>query len=173
MLISKCLRKGNSTGCSGNRSDKMRNRADTWRWSNVPVPEAHVAGLVVGAAFHTFTPRQLTLNLQFLWIAGWMLNAAAILLGAWAVMAVGDSDIENPSDLVTTGPFAFSRNPMYVAWTALFVGIAFVVNTVWLFILLPLVMVATHITVRREERSLESTFGSDYREYKDEVRRYL
>ena len=62
---------------------------------------------------------------------------------------------------------------MYVAWTALYVGITFVVNSVWLLVLLPPVMVATHITVRREECSVEETFGDDYRDYKNDVRRYL
>lgn len=151
----------------------MVNRADIWRWRNVPVPETHVAGLVVGVGLHAFMPRHATPNLQSLWIAGWTLIGAGVLLGGWAVQTAGNVDIESPSELVTTGPFAYSRNPMYVAWTALYVGIAFIVNTVWLFLLLPFVMVATHIIVRREERSLESKFGDDYREYKNEVRRYL
>lgn len=151
----------------------MMNRTDTWQWGNVPIPEAHVAGLVVGAALHWFIPKQVTTNLQPLWIAGLTLIGVGILLGAWAVWAAGNMDIERPSELVTTGPFAYSRNPMYVAWTALYVGIAFTVNTVWLFILLPIVLLVTHITVRREERSLESEFGDHYRDYKNDVRRYL
>jgi protein-S-isoprenylcysteine O-methyltransferase Ste14 len=151
----------------------MRSRAVIWRWRNVPIPEAHVAGLVVGAALHAFVPKQFTANLQPLWIAGWTLIGAGILLGAWAVRTVRDIHIESPSELVTTGPFAYSRNPMYVAWTALYVGITFVVNTVWLFVLLPVVLVVTHVTVRREERSLESAFGDDYCDYKEDVRRYL
>jgi protein-S-isoprenylcysteine O-methyltransferase Ste14 len=101
------------------------------------------------------------------------LIGAGILLGAWAVRAAGNVDVESPSELVTTGPFAFSRNPMYVAWMALYVGIALVVNTVWLFVLLPVVLVVTHVTVQREEHSLESAFGDEYRDYKDDVRRYL
>jgi protein-S-isoprenylcysteine O-methyltransferase Ste14 len=151
----------------------MKNRADMWRWRNVPVPEAHVAGIVVGAALHAFVPRHVSSTLQPLRIAGWTLITGGILLGTWAVRAAGNTDIENPSELVTIGPFAYSRNPMYVAWTALYVGIAFIINTVWLFILLPIVMVVTHITVRREERSLESAFGDDYRDYENDVRRYL
>jgi protein-S-isoprenylcysteine O-methyltransferase Ste14 len=151
----------------------MRDDADTWRWGNVPVPEAHVLGLLVGAALHAVRPRQITQNRQPLSIAGWISISAGILFVAWAVSAVRNIDIERPTELVTTGPFAFSRNPMYVAWTALYVGITFVVNTVWLIMLLPLVMVATHITVRREERSMEETFGDDYHDYKNDVRRYL
>ena len=151
----------------------MTNRADRWRWRNVPVPEAHVAGLVVGAVLHAFVPRHVTPDLQPLWVAGWALTGAGILLAVWAVRAAGNEDVENPSELVTTGPFAYSRNPMYVAWTALYVGGALVLDTVWPFVLLPVVLVATHIIVRREERSLESAFGDAYRAYRNDVRRYL
>lgn len=151
----------------------MRNWACVWRWRNVPVPEAHIAGLVVGAALHAFMAKQAGTMLQPLRVVGWTLIGAGILLGAWAVRAVGNLDIETPTGLVTTGPFAYSRNPMYVAWTALYVGIAFIINTVWLFIILPIVMLATHIIVQREEHTLESEFGDDYRDYRNNVRRYL
>lgn len=165
--------RGDSTGNTGNWRGKRRNRADTYRWRNVPVPEAHVAGLVVGLALHAFRPRRVTLTRQPSSIAGWSLIGVGVLLGAWAVRAAGSVDTKRPSELVTTGPFAYSRNPMYIAWTALYVGVAVVVNTVWVFVLLPLVMAATHITVRREERTLERAFGDDFRDYKNEVRRYL
>lgn len=144
-----------------------------WRWRNVPIPEPHVAGLVVGVALYAFMPRQAFADPQLLRIVGWTSIGAGILLGTWAVRAAGDTDVEDPSELVTSGPFAFSRNPMYVAWTAVYVGVAFVVNSVWLFLLLPIVMAVTHLTIRREERSLERTFGDRYRAYKNDVRRYL
>lgn len=144
-----------------------------WRWRNVPIPEAHVAGLVVGMALQALMPRPALADRQLLWIAGWTSIAAGILLGAWAVRAAGTTDVEDPSELVTSGPFAYSRNPMYVAWTAIYVGVAFLVNSVWLFLLFPIVIVMTHLTIRREERSLERTFGDRYRDYKNDVRRYF
>lgn len=144
-----------------------------WRWRNVPVPEAHVAGLVLGLSLHMFVTPQSFGNLQLLWIVGWTLIAAGILLGAWTVGVAGNTVIENPSELVTSGPFAYSRNPMYVAWTAVYLGIAFLTNSIWLLLLLPIVLVVTHLTVRREERTLERAFGDQYREYKNDVRRYV
>lgn len=151
----------------------MGNTAVGIRWRNVPIPEAHVAGILVGLGLHVFVPRHLIPTLLALWIAGWTLVAAGFLLAAWAVRTAGYVDTEGPSELVTTGPYTYSRNPMYVAWTVLYVGIAFIVNTVWLFVLLPLVMIVTHIIVVREERWLERAFGDAYREYKNDVRRYL
>jgi protein-S-isoprenylcysteine O-methyltransferase Ste14 len=92
---------------------------------------------------------------------------------AWALRAAGVVDLERPNQLVLKGPYAFSRNPMYVGWTLVYVGIALVVNTVWLLLLLPVVLLVTQIVVVREERSLEGRFGSAYRSYKTSARRYV
>jgi protein-S-isoprenylcysteine O-methyltransferase Ste14 len=62
---------------------------------------------------------------------------------------------------------------MYVAWTLIYVGVAFVVNTTWPLVLLPAVLLLTHRTVLREEGDQERRFGAEYRDYKDRVRRYL
>lgn len=165
--------RGDPTEQSGNCRVTMRNGTGGWRWRNVPVPEAHVAGLILGATLQLLFPRHVATNPGPLLIAGLTLIGAGMLLGAWAVRTVGPIPMENPSKLVTTGPFGFSRNPMYVAWTVLYMGIGCVINSVWLFVLLPVVAVATHLAVRREERSLARAFGDDYRDYTDDVRRYL
>ena len=62
---------------------------------------------------------------------------------------------------------------MYVAWTLGYVGVTLVAGTAWALLLLPLVLVVTHVVVLREERSLERRFGDAYRSYKTSVRRYL
>ena len=91
----------------------------------------------------------------------------------WAVRTAGDTDLEAPRALVSSGPYAFSRNPMYVAWTALYVGIALLSNSLWPFALSPAVLGATQDVVRREERSLVRVFGDEYRAYRRDVPRYL
>lgn len=62
---------------------------------------------------------------------------------------------------------------MYVAWTALYVGIASTADVAWPLVLLPVVAVVTHRTVRREERRLAERFEDDYATYCERVRRYL
>jgi protein-S-isoprenylcysteine O-methyltransferase Ste14 len=98
---------------------------------------------------------------------------AGLWLAAWGMRAAGDVDLERPDQLVRSGPYAFSRNPMYIASTLVYVGIAFVANAAWPLLLLPVVLLVTHIVVVREERSLERRFGAAYRSYKTSVRRYL
>lgn len=63
---------------------------------------------------------------------------------------------------------------MYVGWSLTYVGIAFVVNSLWLVILFPLIMVYIHfIEIPKEERLLKQKFSSKYREYQNRVRKYL
>lgn len=143
----------------------------------MPVPEAHVAGLVVGALLQAVWPWRLVPDSggtrTLARAAGGALAGTGLLVAGWAVRAVGDQDVERPAALVSTGPYAYSRNPMYVAWTALYLGVAFLFDAAWLLAALPAVALATHRTVRREERSLARAFGDEYRAYRRDVPRYL
>jgi protein-S-isoprenylcysteine O-methyltransferase Ste14 len=104
---------------------------------------------------------------------GWPLLLAGSWLGAWAVRAAGRVNLERPNQLVDRGPYAFSRNPMYLGWTLGYVGVALVAGTAWPLVLLPVALVVTQVEVLREERSLERRFGDAYRSYRTSVRRYL
>lgn len=76
--------------------------------------------------------------------------------------------------LVTSGPYRFSRNPMYVAITLAYIGSAFIVRMLWPLAALPVVLlVVGRYVIRKEERYLESAFGEDYRRYKKFVRRWI
>ncbi|UTF55172.1 methyltransferase family protein [Natronosalvus rutilus] len=146
-----------------------------WRWANVPVPESHVSGLLAGMVAHALNPVRLLENQRLARSAGWGLTGIGLLIIGWAVRTVGELELNGgkPTALVTTGPYAFSRNPMYVGWTALYLGIALLLNTAWLLVVLPVVLSTVHLVVRREERSLEREFGDVYRAYRRDVRRYL
>jgi protein-S-isoprenylcysteine O-methyltransferase Ste14 len=90
------------------------------------------------------------------------------------VVEAGKIDVEAPTKLLTGGPYSFSRNPMYIGWTLIYLGTALAANSVWMIALLPIVMVFTHVTdVRNEERFLAEKFGNEYLEYQGRVRRYL
>lgn len=148
-------------------------RRRRWRWGNVPIPEPHVFGLVASAALHTCRPWRITERRTVVRAVGWPLVGAGLLCLGWAVRTVSDTNLEEPTALVSGGPYAFSRNPMYVAWTALYAGVALLSNTLWPFVLSPAVLAATHRVVRREERTLARAFGAEYRDYRRDVRRYL
>jgi protein-S-isoprenylcysteine O-methyltransferase Ste14 len=76
--------------------------------------------------------------------------------------------------LVTVGPYRFSRNPMYLGLTLLYVGIALVSNLAWPIVMLPFVLGMLGLAViRREERYLQAEFGAAYDEYCARVRRWI
>jgi len=84
-------------------------------------------------------------------------------------------DVRKPtSAIVTNGPYRFSRNPGYVSLTLLYGGIACLVNSLWvLLMVVPAVTVMHFGVIKREERYLEAKFGDEYREYKTTVRRWV
>lgn len=81
---------------------------------------------------------------------------------------------ETPTALVTTGPYLFTRNPMYLGMTSILLGIALFIGTIPLF-LAPIAFVITinATFIPREEKILENFFGREYLEFKNKVRRWL
>jgi protein-S-isoprenylcysteine O-methyltransferase Ste14 len=76
--------------------------------------------------------------------------------------------------LVTEGPFRYSRNPIYVAWTLLYLGVALLINALWILLLVvPAVLVLRYGVIAREEAYLTRKFGDAYRQYRAQVRRWL
>jgi protein-S-isoprenylcysteine O-methyltransferase Ste14 len=76
--------------------------------------------------------------------------------------------------IVRTGPYRFSRNPIYLAFFALHLGLAILVNSSWLVAtLIATVAIIAVVVVPREERYLTGRFGAEYLEYKASVRRWL
>ncbi|MBO0734896.1 MAG: isoprenylcysteine carboxylmethyltransferase family protein, partial [Methylocapsa sp.] len=111
---------------------------------------------------------------------GGLLLAAGIALGpVWGVrtllMAGTTVRPDKPATrLVTAGPFRFSRNPLYLALTLLYAGIAAMTNSFWaLLLLVPLTVFMSLFVIRREEEHLARIFGEEYRRYKARVRRWL
>ena len=76
--------------------------------------------------------------------------------------------------IVADGVFRYSRNPMYLSLTLLYLGIASLFNSLWMLLLiLPVLVVVQLGVIAREERYLERKFGEEYLRYKARVRRWI
>ena len=76
--------------------------------------------------------------------------------------------------LVISGPYRFTRNPMYVSMAGLTVGLGLFLNTWWPMLgLVPVLMIVRFAVIAREERYLRRRFGDDYETYTRKVRRWL
>ena len=137
-----------------------------FKLKNVPVPEAHVIGIILGVLLHLFFRKTILYQAWIGQLIGWPLIISGIGLSLWAAIEAGEMDISSPKRLLTSGPYAYSRNPMVVGWSLIFLGIALVVNSIYLIVLFPFIVAYSHfVDIRREEKFLEQEFGMRYREY--------
>ena len=76
--------------------------------------------------------------------------------------------------IVSTGPFGFSRNPIYLAMTTVFLGAAITVDSLLVAIhVVPAIAAINTLVIPKEEVFLANTFGNDYQRYKSSVRRWI
>ena len=112
-------------------------------------------------------------------LVGLPLTAAGVALIAWFFVTMRRAGTpvdprEAPTALVQSGPFRFTRNPAYIGWTLLYLGLTLLAGGRWALVLLPAVLFAVDRgVIQREERYLEKQFGADYREYLGRVRRWF
>ena len=145
---------------------------------HVPPPLVFAAGLGLGLWASTRIPSP-WLPAAVCRVAGWTLIAGALVLvlpaffGFFRARTTVRPD-RPASSLVISGPYRFTRNPMYVSLTLLYAGVATLYQSVWAWLLLPLVVLyIDRRVIRPEERFLESRFGADYVRYCAQVRRWI
>jgi protein-S-isoprenylcysteine O-methyltransferase Ste14 len=96
--------------------------------------------------------------------AAWLFHRAGTGIPTW----------QAAKRLVQHGPYAISRNPMYVGVTAAYAGLALAVASPWALLLLgPVLVVMDRLVIAREEPYLAARFGAAYEAYRRRVRRWL
>ena len=114
----------------------------------------------------------------FIIIAAIIICSGALLWFAATLKTFGKSfrvgiDENTKDELITSGTFAFSRNPIYLAFIVFFIGIFAAYPNIMTFVFLLLLTAAVHRQILREEKFLESHYGARYEEYRKKVRRYI
>jgi protein-S-isoprenylcysteine O-methyltransferase Ste14 len=144
----------------------------------VPPPLFYIAGFLLGVALELAFPiggPPVAIAVAGALIAGalWLaLDGAAMLF----FRRVGTSMAPfNPTTaLVTTGPYRFSRNPMYLGMAFLYIALALAFGVIWALIVLPLVIAAVdQLVISLEEGYLVRKFGQPYCAYMARVRRWF
>ncbi|MEZ5490662.1 MAG: isoprenylcysteine carboxylmethyltransferase family protein [Gammaproteobacteria bacterium] len=144
----------------------------------VPPPLVFLGFLAAGLGLQLIWPWGITDSLLLLY-GGVTLCALAIigLLGTGLMFHRHKTSIEpwKPTTRVLDhGPYAYSRNPIYVAFCFLAIGIGLSQNSLWMTLsFIPSVFVVFHTAIAKEEKYLEKKFGEEYRRYKEKVRRWL
>jgi protein-S-isoprenylcysteine O-methyltransferase Ste14 len=135
--------------------------------------------LVFAAAFGFPTlSRQLFFRSQAIAWIGVILCYSGLVLSYLSLLTFGQSfrvgiDVDHPGALVTTGVFAFSRNPIYLSFGLILLG-QFLVFPNWiLLVYLGAAFWLFQRQVLREEEFLRRQYGQEYSDYCRRVRRYF
>lgn len=110
---------------------------------------------------------------------GLLASLASAAFAYWALrtmLRAGEQpDPGTPTrSIVRDGPFARTRNPIYLSFALFDLGVALLANNWWIVLALAVLMVyVDRGIVQREERYLEEAFGDEYLDYKRNVRRWL
>ena len=112
------------------------------------------------------------------WAGAALLTAGALLtvhcLALFVRRSTGLMPDRPARCVVTSGPYAWSRNPMFLGFALMYAGAALVLPSVWALLLLPAAMAFTTSTViTREEAYMRATFGSEFERYAARVRRWF
>jgi protein-S-isoprenylcysteine O-methyltransferase Ste14 len=144
----------------------------------VPPPLLFGGTLALGLLLHWIYPVN-PLSVLPARVIGTLILIASVWLALSAKIAMSRAGTNIRPDrpttaIVTDGPFRFTRNPLYVAATGIYVSITLLIDALWpLVLLVPLLVVLAKGVIAREERYLEGKFGDTYRNYKSRVRRWL
>lgn len=143
-----------------------------------PVVLVFLGGLIGGVVINIFVPAPIWPNIWTRFIGFVPLTAGSGLF-AWSRAAFRRHQTSlmpwSPSSfLVQDGPYAISRNPIYLAFCILYLGVSLIFDSAYILIMLAIVLVLfDRLQIPREERYLERQFGEEFLSYKARVGRWL
>ncbi|WP_448002426.1 methyltransferase family protein [Agromyces bauzanensis] len=147
-------------------------------YDNLPLPAGSAVGVVLVLVLDRVRRAPMPGSRAAQRAAGAASIAAGFALNAWALVerrrrSTGDFQLEQPESLVSTGPYAFSRHPMYLGWWLIHLGVGVLRGTLWVAATLPVAVLVEHIGGSvAEERDLRARFGEEYERYAERVPRY-
>jgi protein-S-isoprenylcysteine O-methyltransferase Ste14 len=144
-------------------------------------PLIYAGGLVAGFLLQLVWPLGFSAGswTPLIRLAGILMVVAGLLLVLWATGKFHEAGTPaNPrkptTALVLSGPYRFSRNPMYLGLTLVQAGIALLTDALWpLITLIPVLWIVRREVIEREENYLAAKFGAVYLKYKASVRRWI
>jgi protein-S-isoprenylcysteine O-methyltransferase Ste14 len=156
----------------------MADTADTAQVIIRP-PLAWGLAIIAGLALNWLLPLPfLPADLPARWLGG-MVFVLALALAAWAIVTITRAGSNVPTNLPTTsivesGPYRFTRNPIYLGMFLGLIGLGIAFDNLWLpMMLVPFASVVRYGVVACEEAYLERKFGDAYRGYRSRVPRWL
>jgi protein-S-isoprenylcysteine O-methyltransferase Ste14 len=151
--------------------------SDTVQLGVIP-PVLYLGGLGLGLLVHwrrplPFLPKAVARVIGGLLLAVGYVTADSAILALWRART--DILTRRPTTkLISTGPFRFTRHPMYLGMSLMYGGLAILLNALPPLLLLPIILVLVQRgAIVPEEEYLERRFGNEYLKYMERVRRWI
>ena len=141
-------------------------------------PLIYLASIALGLLLHSIFPVGLAPRVlgRFLGAAT-LLGAVALFIAAVRAFRAAGTPVPGnrpTTAVVRDGPYRFSRNPIYLAFSVFQMGIALWASSLWVVVALAGgVALMSLVVIPREERYLEARFPSEYLPYRASVRRWF
>lgn len=162
-------------------TDEFEPEIDTTEALDVPevgmLPPMRFALFIAGGLILDW---MIPLNMGHGW--GWLgllLFCGALAFGKWGIETFKDAGTNVPPNkpattIVTHGPFKYTRNPMYLGFVVMYVGLSMLADApLMLFLTIGLWYVLDDQVIEKEEEYLTAKFGDEYLNYCDKVRRWV
>lgn len=136
---------------------------------------------VILSALHIELPAIISsflINIVWLKYIGIILCFLGLIIFLLALISFGKAwrigiDEDNSEELITTGIFKYSRNPIFLFMDLYFIGIMLIYPNIIFTIIAAGTIIGIHLQILREEKFLQNKFGIKYLEYKKQTRRYM
>ena len=158
-------------------TEAIRARPNTVPWPPIILLAAIIAGWLLTRLMPSLAGH-FPFGEPQIWF-GWLLVILAIAMDIWVLIIFRNHKTnirpDRPAEtLVTHGPFAWSRNPIYVGNVAIILGLALAKGSVWHLMLVPVVfLLIQELAIKREEAHIAVRFEKSWTEYAARVRRWL
>jgi protein-S-isoprenylcysteine O-methyltransferase Ste14 len=164
---------------SSRREPERRQKAESWASKILIIA---ILGYIVSIVLYmldvpwvSWTRLSMPPWLRWLGVIG---AASSVLLVAWTHRALGrqysaELAIQKDHVLVTTGPYARTRHPMYTALNMFSFSMAMMTSNLLVLLFAVLVIMPFPWIAKSEEQMLLETFGEDYREYMKRTGRFF
>ncbi len=148
------------------------------RGTKIIPPVYFLVSVVIMAVLNYFAPIRSILHPPVTY-SGAIFIVIGLIITIWSAVLFNKAGtaikpFEESTHLVTQGMYQLTRNPMYLGMVMILLGIALLFGTLTPFIMIPIfVWLIQTIFIKNEEIVMERTFGDEYREYRERVRRWL
>ncbi len=143
-----------------------------------PPPLIYIIAVLLGFILERYIPLAIHLN-QTLWLAAGFAFFIAIIFAVSALLGLrkAKTSIEPwrpTTNIVDSGIFAYSRNPIYLSFICFGFGMAFSLNSYWIMLMMiPATWLIKTLVIAKEEQYLSKKFAEEYRQYCRKVRRWI